>query len=136
MRRSGLAAAMLLAAGALPACTMSDLQAVSCVPVLAVTPDEAHPGDTVVVETRVPCAARPPADGWLIEVHPVGRPSYNVRTSIVPERDGSFTVSLPLPKTMPFGEAVASIANWDYSRCDDGGGSCASASADFTVIAD
>ena len=128
-----MAVGALLALSSLPACTGWTSTAV-CVPMLAVSPDRPHPGDTIVVETRVPCAVAAPDGGWIVDLHPVGDLANVVRTSVAPETDGSFRVSLSVPTTMEPGEAVASISNWDYSRCADAGGSCASASVGLTVV--
>lgn len=48
------------------------------------------------------------------------------------EFDGTFRVELDLPSGFPAGDAFAGVENWDYSECADTG-SCASASASFTV---
>jgi hypothetical protein len=108
-----------------------------CLPRFTVEPAVVSPGESITMTATDECDVTPPGSGWVVLVAPVGQPASGVSTTVTDGFDGSFSVTVEIPATFPSGEAFASIENWDYSPCDDtsvnGAGSCASASASFTV---
>jgi hypothetical protein len=103
-----------------------------CTPRFTIEPAVVPPGGTITLASDTECDAAQPNGGWSVLIAPVGRPDEGVRTTVTDVFDGSFSVNLSVPATFPIGEAFAGIENWDYSECR-GSGSCASASASFTV---
>ena len=96
-----------------------------CVPRMSVTPNPAHPGDTIRVESSDVCKVAVPAEGWHVAVHPSGSSSGSVDVTTSEPFDGTFSVPLTLPEDFRLGEGSAGIENWDYSTCPDDA-SCAS----------
>ncbi|MEO8527686.1 MAG: hypothetical protein ABI435_01260 [Pseudolysinimonas sp.] len=128
---TGLAALALMVSG----CTSTSPPASSfCVPRFTIEPSVASPGDTITLTSDTTCDVEPPGGGWSVVLAPVGQLELGVRTNVADGFDGSFSITLSVPATFPSGEAFAGIENWDYSTCSDtAGGSCASATATFTV---
>lgn len=103
-----------------------------CVPRLSVTPNPAHPGDTIRIASSDVCDVAVPAEGWRVVVHPSGSSGSTVSVTTSAAFDGSFGTSVTLPEDFDEGEGSAGIENWDYSTCPDDA-SCAIVSGSFIV---
>jgi len=130
-----LVAAVASAVLGLTGCTVSSSPPPAgsfCVPRFTIEPSVVRAGDTISIASDTKCDVDPPREGWVVIAAPVGSPEQGVRTTVTDRFDGTFRVELGLSSDFRVGDAFAGIENWDYSQCADTG-SCASASAPFTV---
>lgn len=134
-RRRRTFALVFAVAGAttLSGCYLSPPPPIGCVPRITVTPAVAAPGDTITLESDTTCDDAPPDGGWIVTATHVGSTAVLAQTTSNAQFDGSFIARMVLPTDFPIGEAYAGVSNWDYSFCESGGGSCASATGDFIV---
>lgn len=126
---AGAAAAMLLSG-----CSAAGGADGPCVPQLAVSPDDPHPGRIVTVITTHACPVRVlDRESLTIRIHPEGARIPLAQAKAAPAEDGSFAVSITVPPTMPKGPAVVEVSNWwDYAFCPDDAG-CPAPQAQFEV---
>ena len=104
----------------------------SCLPRISVSPSTAVAGGQITLASSDVCGADVPAEGWTVEVGHNGRALVS-HTTLEPF-DGSFELTIDLPRDFPEGLAFVHVDNWDYSSCDDTG-SCASIDVGFEVVA-
>ncbi|KAA9144064.1 hypothetical protein F6B41_22350 [Microbacterium lushaniae] len=131
-RRSAVALALSILAGATIAGCASSTPEQVCVPELAVTPDAPRPGRIVTVQTVRACPAEEGVR-WEVRIQPEDATIPLARAFVEPEADGSFAVRITVPPTIGAGPAIAHIANyWESATCPDGA-SCAAASVTFEV---
>lgn len=103
-----------------------------CVPVLRVEPENPRPGRIVTVTADPAC---PTTDGveWTVRIRPADARIPLAQAIARPDADGTFSVEITVPPTMPAGAATVWITDyWDTAECPDGA-SCASAEGSFTV---
>jgi hypothetical protein len=103
-----------------------------CVPELHIEPQDPRPGRIVTVTADPAC---PAAEGteWTLRIQPEDKPIPLAQAIAKPAADGTFSVEITVPPTMPAGPAIVWLTNyWDTVDCPDTA-SCAAAEGRFTV---
>ncbi len=120
-RLAALVVAGVLGTACLAACAPAHEASAGCVPALTVTPADPDPGEIVTVTTSRACRITLPEGAvWKVRIRPADAPIPLAQASVRPDDDGSFTLSITVPPTMPEGPAIVWIDNYtEFAPCAD-----------------